>query len=66
MQKKKVGIIGCGSISGIYLKNLTGTTDSVTVVACADVVSERARARAGEYGIKALSVRNFWQTRRWI
>jgi len=46
----KVGIIGCGVISGIYLKNLPAF-ELVDVVACADLVLERAQARAQEYGI---------------
>jgi predicted dehydrogenase len=46
----RVGIVGCGVISGIYLKNLP-TFDVVEVVACADLVQEKAQARAQEYGI---------------
>ncbi|CAA9284244.1 MAG: Dehydrogenase [uncultured Chloroflexi bacterium] len=49
-EKVKVGIVGCGVISGIYLKNLP-TFEQVEVVACADLVVERAQARAAEYGI---------------
>jgi len=48
--KVKVGIIGCGVISGIYLKNLPAF-ERVDVVACADLVLERAQARAQEFGI---------------
>lgn len=50
MQPVKVGIVGCGTISGIYLKN-GRILESIEVVACADIVIERARARAEEYGI---------------
>lgn len=46
----KVGIIGCGVISGIYLKNLP-TFDLVDVVACADLMLERAQARATEFDV---------------
>ncbi len=46
----RVGIVGCGVISGIYLKNLP-TFDLVEVVACADLVLERAQARAAEFGV---------------
>ena len=49
-EKVRVGIVGCGVISGIYLKNLP-TFDLVEVVACADLLLERAQARAAEYGI---------------
>jgi predicted dehydrogenase len=49
-EKVRAGIIGCGVISGIYLKNLP-TFDAVEVVACADLVLERAQARAAEFGV---------------
>ena len=45
-----VGIIGCGNISGVYLKNLQ-TFDLLNVAACADLDLARAQARAAEYGI---------------
>src|SRR5919201_3053241 len=51
-----IGIVGCGTISGIYLK-VAPTFELLEVVACADIVVERARARAAEFGVpKALSV----------
>lgn len=46
----KIGIIGCGNISGIYLRNLT-SYEELEVVACADIDVERAKARAAEFGI---------------
>src|SRR5919199_3268581 len=49
-EKVRVGIVGCGVISGIYLKNLPAF-DLVEVVACADLVLERAQARAAEFGV---------------
>ncbi|RIK40752.1 MAG: oxidoreductase [Chloroflexi bacterium] len=51
-----VGLIGCGYISDIYLKNLTAS-DAVVVRACADLLPERAQARAAKYGVaKACAV----------
>lgn len=50
MIKMKAGIIGCGNISGIYLKNLKDSP-LVEVVACADLIPERARQRADEFNI---------------
>jgi predicted dehydrogenase len=47
--KVKVGIVGCGNISDIYLKNLTTVFENVEVVACADIVTERAAAKAAQY-----------------
>jgi len=43
-------VIGCGTISQVYLRNLTASPE-VDVVACADVVPERATARAAEFGV---------------
>ena len=43
-------MIGCGNISGIYLKNLN-TFQSTEVVACADLNLDRAQAKAAEYDI---------------
>lgn len=57
VEKIKVGIIGCGNISGIYFKNLTQTFQITEVVACADLVLERAVEKAKEFNIpKACSV----------
>lgn len=51
MKKIKTAIIGCGNISSIYLKNLTQIFEVTEVVACADIVKERAVNRAKEFGI---------------
>jgi predicted dehydrogenase len=52
MKKVKVGVIGCGQISGIYLQNCTQTFNQILeVVACADLVPELARKRAEEFGV---------------
>ncbi|WP_019535929.1 Gfo/Idh/MocA family protein [Paenibacillus ginsengihumi] len=56
MNQVKVGIIGCGKISGIYFKNCR-SFPMVEVAACADLDLERARAAAEEHGVpKACSV----------
>lgn len=46
----RVGIIGCGNISGIYFK-AGKTFDILDIVACADLNLDRARAKAQEHGI---------------
>ena len=57
MRKIAVGIIGCGNISGIYLKNLQTLFGNTYVAAVADLDVERARAAAKEYSIaKACTV----------
>ncbi|MBA2247756.1 MAG: Gfo/Idh/MocA family oxidoreductase [Chloroflexia bacterium] len=47
----RVGLVGCGTISDIYLKNATRRFANLDVVACADLVRERAEAQAAVYGI---------------
>lgn len=50
-QKKiKVGIIGCGSVSGSYLPHLT-KSPYVEVVSLCDIVFERAKKRGAEFNI---------------
>lgn len=56
MEKIKVGIIGCGNISGIYFANLTKKFAVTELVACADLDFERAKAKAEEFGVKAVTV----------
>jgi predicted dehydrogenase len=51
MDKARIGIIGCGNISDIYLENLTKRFGNVEVAAVADLIPERAAKKAAEYGI---------------
>ncbi len=53
MQPLRVGIVGCGNISGIYLKNLRRFR-STDVVAVADLDIGRAQAAADEYGVPSV------------
>lgn len=46
----RIGIIGCGNISAIYLKNLP-TFEGLSVVGCADILRERAQAQAAAYDV---------------
>ncbi len=46
----KVGIIGCGNISGIYFENCR-KLENLEVVACSDLVIDRAKAKAQEHGV---------------
>ncbi|WP_411343045.1 Gfo/Idh/MocA family protein [Paenibacillus sp. WLX1005] len=50
MQRMRAGLIGCGNISSIYFTNLK-SSPVVEIVACADMVKERAEERAKEFGI---------------
>lgn len=54
MAKQVIGIIGCGNISDIYLKNLTGRFSRfVTVGGCTDLNRELCVQKAEKYGITA-------------
>ncbi|MCL1857523.1 MAG: Gfo/Idh/MocA family oxidoreductase [Kiritimatiellaeota bacterium] len=59
MKRFKVGVVGCGNISGIYFKNMTGMfSKQLEVVACADMIPERMKAVAEQYpGIKPMEVK---------
>ena len=37
-----IGMVGCGNISPIYLKNITGTFKEINLVAVCDLIKERA------------------------
>lgn len=50
------GIVGAGNISGIYLKNLTGLFDNVTVLGIADLVVERAVEQGTPFGVRGMPV----------
>ena len=52
MNKVKIGIIGCGNISSIYLKNLSTMFEITEVSACADIILENAVKKAQEFNIK--------------
>ncbi|MFO7637406.1 MAG: Gfo/Idh/MocA family oxidoreductase [Clostridia bacterium] len=51
MEKTKIGVVGCGSISGIYLKNLTSVFGNTAVVAVCDLEPVKAQEKAREFGI---------------
>jgi predicted dehydrogenase len=47
-----VAVVGCGTISNEYLRNLTSFPD-LRVLFCADIDLERAKAQADTYGVPA-------------
>jgi predicted dehydrogenase len=52
----KIGVVGCGKISDVYLSNLQHFS-SLRVVACADLIMERAVEKAARHGVpRALPV----------
>src|ERR1041384_2761368 len=57
MKRTKIGIIGCGNISGIYCQS-GKNFQNLEVAACADLDLARAQARATEFNIpRACSVK---------
>jgi len=46
----RVGVIGCGTVSEPYLRNMTASA-ALEVVACSDLAMDRAEARAAQFGI---------------
>ncbi len=56
MSSVKIGVVGCGNISNVYLES-GKKFDVLDIVAVADLDLERAKAKAAEHGIaRALSV----------
>jgi predicted dehydrogenase len=54
MQKVKVGIIGCGGISKLkHFPALKKASDRVELVACCDIVEDRATQAVAQYGSNA-------------
>lgn len=51
----RVGVVGCGNISDIYMANAPHFR-SFAIVACADIKTEVATKKADTYGLHALSV----------
>jgi len=54
MKKIGIGFVGCGCISGIYLKNLTNMFREVEIIGVCDLIRERAEKAVEEYNIPKL------------
>lgn len=52
MKKSVIGVVGCGAISDIYMKNLTQTFGNTLVKAVCDLDSEKTERTASKYNIK--------------
>ena len=55
-EKVKTAVVGCGMISGIYLKNMTSAFSILEVVGCCDIVKERMERRAAEFNVRQMSI----------
>jgi predicted dehydrogenase len=51
----KVALIGAGAISYTYLDNMCNRFDILDVVGCSDIIPERSKARAEEFGIRQMT-----------
>ena len=51
----KVGVIGCGMISDIYLENLKNKFYITELIGCSDIVEEKAQRQAEKYGIRKMT-----------
>ena len=49
-----IGVIGCGNISDAYFRSLPSFPD-VRLAAASDLVMERAKAKAEQYGFRAMT-----------
>lgn len=54
MPPLRVGLIGCGNISGEYMQTLRMNADSVKVTACADLDESRAQEFSRQYNVPVL------------
>ena len=57
MRKIKAAIVGCGSISDIYMTNFTtGKFSIIDLIGCSDLVVERMEQSAAKFGIRAMTL----------
>jgi len=57
MRRIKAAVVGCGSISDIYLQNLTsGKFTAIELVGCSDLMIDRMNESAAKFGIKAMTM----------
>ena len=56
MERTRIGIIGCGNVSKVYLK-VSKMFENIEVAACSDIIMERAKSKAKEFDVpKACTV----------
>ena len=56
IKKVKTAVIGCGTISEIYLTNMTSKFEILDVVGCCDAFKEKMEKRASQFNIKQMSI----------
>lgn len=50
----KIGVVGCGNISGIYLSNIGGMFHNIEVAGICDLIREKAENQSKQYGGKKI------------
>ena len=56
LNRIRTAIVGCGAISGIYMKNLKNAFSIIDLVGCCDLDRPRCEAAARDHGIRALTM----------
>jgi predicted dehydrogenase len=57
MRKIKAAVVGCGSISDIYMTNIkAGRFQILELAACSDLMTDRMQASAEKFGIRAMTL----------
>lgn len=56
MEKVKAAVLGCGVISDIYMKNLTGMFSVIDLVGCCDLNERAARQAAEKYQLPVMTM----------
>ena len=51
MEKVRIGVVGVGAISGIYLENITARFRELEIVGVCDLIDERTRTAVEKYRI---------------
>ena len=53
-EKTKIGIVGCGDISGIYLTNITQLFKEIEIAGVCDLINERAENAVSKFNLPRL------------
>ena len=54
MKTVKIGFVGCGAISGIYLKNITNLFKEIEIIGVCDLIPERAESYSEKFGVEII------------
>lgn len=55
MKRMKAAIIGCGSVSDMYMQSIQERFTVIDLCACSDLDTQRMHSAAGKYGLKAMT-----------